>query len=203
MAKIPSRFNYLLQNPLPPVMVRLALDLHGTLETPGTPDNPRIIGWADEVNNAFPGRAYNKWAADWYNDDSVPWCGLFMAAICARTGLDYRAPPKNYLAALSWADWGVPVQFKGREGLRLGEIKVGDVGVLVRKGGGHVGIIVGVTKDGKNIIMIGGNQGDKVSIAEFPLTRVYAIRRPVYKDVPQGARHVRVDSSGVVSKTEQ
>jgi uncharacterized protein (TIGR02594 family) len=202
MSKIPNRFAYLQQVPLAPLMVRLAMDLHGTLESPGTPDNPTILGWADQVNNAY-NSTYNKWAADWYNDDAVPWCGLFMAAICARTGLSYRAPPKNYLAALSWADWGEPVQWKDRNGLRLENIHVGDVGVLVRKGGGHVGIIVGVTKDGKNIIMIGGNQGDKVSFAEFPLERLYAVRRPVYRDIPKSARHVRVDSTGVVSKTEQ
>ena len=203
MAKIPSRFSYLQAQPLAPVMVRLAMDLLGTLETPGTPDNRVIVGWADEINNAFPGRPYHKWAADWYNDDSVPWCGLFVGAICARTGLDYRAPPKNYLAALAWADWGDPVQFKGKEGLRLNEIRIGDIGVLVRKGGGHVGIIVGVTSDGKNIIMLGGNQGDKVSFAEFPVERLYAVRRPIYREIPAGARHVRISSTGEVSKGEQ
>lgn len=202
MAKVPSRYAYLNQQPLAPVMVRLALDLLGTLESPGTPNNRSILGWADEVNNAYPDRAYNKWAADWYNKDSIPWCGLFVAAVCARTGLDYRAPPKNYLAALAWADWGTPVQFKGKEGYRLEEIKLGDIGVLVRNGGGHVGIIVGVTKDGKNIIMVGGNQGDKVSIAEFPLSRVYAIRRPIYRNVPASVRHIRVDSTGQVSQRE-
>lgn len=201
MVKIPSRYAYLQGQPLAPLLVRLAMEHVGKLEKPGAPDSPEIVGWADEVARIFP-TPYNNWAADWYNKDSIAWCGLFLAMLCARTGLDYRKPPNKYLAALSWADWGEPVQFKGKEGYRLNEIKVGDIGVLVRNGGGHVGIIVGVTNDGKNIIMIGGNQGDKVSFAEFPISRLYAVRRPVYRTVPETAKHVRVSSTGQVSQRE-
>lgn len=183
--------------------MRVALTELGTLETPGSPSNPKILGWADEVARAT-GTTYTNWAADWYNSDKIAWCGLF-AAVCAVRSANGRAdrlPPSKYLSALSWAEWGVAVQWKGREGLRLGEIWVGDILVFVREGGGHVGICVGVSHDGKTVHVLGGNQGDRVSIAEIPVSRLYAVRRPAYQARPEGARHVRLSSSGVVSTNE-
>jgi hypothetical protein len=60
-----------------------------------------------------------------------------------------------------------------------------------------VAIIIGVTKDKKNVVCIGGNQDNRVSIAQFPLTRLYAVRRPPYKVQPLGARHVLLSATGV------
>lgn len=194
--KIPDRFNYLLATPLPPAAVRIALDCYGTFEGGGTTNNPKILGWADEVARFAPS-PYNNWAADWYNKDSVPWCGLFMALCQVRTGLAYRAPPKSYLSALAWAAWGEPVQWRGKEGLRLKEIKVGDICVYVREGGGHVHQCVGVTDDGKYILGIGGNQDNAVNIKGHAINGLYAVRRPHYNVVPEGARHVRVSSTGI------
>ena len=181
----------------------MALAELGTLESPSTPNNPKILGWADEVARA-QGTSYTKWAADWYNSDKIAWCGLFVAVCAVRSanGRADRLPPSKYLSALSWAEFGVPVQWKGREGLRLSEIWVGDVLVFIREGGGHVGICVGVSEDGTTVHVLGGNQGDKVSIAEIPVKRLYAVRRPPYQSRPEGARHVRLLASGVVSTNE-
>jgi len=38
---------------------------------------------------------------------------------------------------------------------------------LTRKGGGHVGFVMGQTPDGKKIVLLGGNQGDEVKLAAF------------------------------------
>lgn len=38
------QYAFLRQDPLPPAMVRVALEMLGTLETPGTEDNPVIVG---------------------------------------------------------------------------------------------------------------------------------------------------------------
>lgn len=195
MAQIPEQYSYLRQQPLPPLMVRIALDMYGTIETPGTQDNPIIVGWADEVARAC-GRPYDNWAADFYNDDSVPWCGLFMAVVAARSaqGRPERFPPNKYLAALAWANWG--------QSIAKTDIVVGDVIVLVRKGGGHVTLAVGTSDDGKWVMGIGGNQADRVNIARFDMQRVYAVRRPVYNVKPEGARRVTLSATGEVSTNE-
>lgn len=204
MAKLPARYQFLTKAPGATALVDAAIAHYGTIEGGGSANNPKIINWADIVARGMRSN-YNNWAADWYNKDSVPWCGLFMAlcAIESRGGATDRNPVPNYLSALAWAAWGVPVQWRGREGLRLNQIKVGDVAIFVRDGGGHVGIVVGVTKDGRYVVCIGGNQDNAVSIKQFAVSRIYAIRRPPYKAVPTGARHVRLSSTGVASINEQ
>lgn len=207
MTKGPSnlgnQYKFLVQEPVAPRLVQEGLSELGLREKPGVANNPEIIGWADEVARAVK-TAYNNWAADWYNADSIAWCGLFMAAIAVRAanGKTDRLPPKSYLSALAWADFGIPVQWKGREGLRLQNIWVGDVLVFVRNGGGHVGICVGVSKDGKTVFVLGGNQSDAVTITELKVERLYAVRRPPYGVIPAGARHVRLSSTGIVSTNE-
>lgn len=201
--KIPARYDYLTNDPAAPLLTQAAIAEFGTIEGGGHANNLTIIRWADEVAKAVP-TPYTKWAADWYNSDAVAWCGLFMALCAVRSanGEANRMPPKNYLSALSWAAFGNPVQFRGREGLRLDQIFVGDVAVFIREGGGHVANIIGVTSDGRNVVCIGGNQDNSVSIKQFPIGRLYAVRRPPYKSVPAGARHVRVTSTGIVSTNE-
>lgn len=192
---LPSRFAFLTRDPLPPLMVRTALDMIGTLEMKGPGNNPSIVRWADEV--AFSSKsAYNDWAADWYNADSIPWCGLFVAVCAVRSaqGRPERMPPPKYLAALSWASWGVSVP--------IAEAAVGDIMVMTRSGGGHVTINVGTAKGGKTFFGLGGNQGDAVSIAEFDVSRVTAVRRPAYLALPPGARRVLLSSTGVLSQNE-
>lgn len=203
MKALLPRYAFLDQTPLPPALVVQALKELGTLEKKGTPNNPKIVGWADEVASVTK-TPYSKWAADWYNADSIAWCGLFAAVIACRAanGKTDRLPPKSYLSALAWADFGEPVQWKGREGLRLENIWVGDILVFVREGGGHVGICVGVSKDGKTVFVLGGNQSDAVTITELKVERLYAVRRPPYNVIPAGARHVRISSTGIVSNNE-
>lgn len=200
---VPSRFKYLLQEPLPPAAVRIGLDCLGTLEGAGTTNNPKIVGWADEVKRFAPNN-YNNWAADWYNADSIAWCGLFMALCQVRTGLSYRKPPLSYLSALAWASWGEPVKIRDKNGkLDLSNIEVGDICVYVRDGGGHVHMAVGVTTDGKYVLGLGGNQDNAVNIKGYLATRLYAVRRPKYIVKPAGARHVVVSSTGIdVAKSD-
>jgi uncharacterized protein (TIGR02594 family) len=194
-AILPAEYQYLRQQPLPPVMVRIALEMLGTWESPGTADNPVIIGWADEIERICS-RPYDCWAADFYNKDSIPWCGLFVGVVAARAcqGRPERMPPNKYLAALAWSSWGETVSPE--------DIEVGDVIVLVRDGGGHVFIALGVSEDGEWIMGVGGNQTDGVTIAEFKRERLYGVRRPLYKNKPKGARRVILPASGAASNNE-
>jgi uncharacterized protein (TIGR02594 family) len=194
--KLPERFRFLLRDPVAPLMVRVAIDLLGTLEAPGAPDNPVILAWADEVEQCLS-NGYNRWAADWYNDDSIPWCGLFMAVVAARAaqGRAERMPPDKYLSAAAWSAFGTPVA--------LDHAAVGDVMVLTRAGGGHVTLFVGLEAGGKRFFGLGGNQSDAVTIAPFPLSRVATVRRPNYQALPPGARRVTVSASGETSSTRE
>lgn len=203
MTALPARYKYLTEDPAAPALVQEFLKMIGTIERAGGANNPTIIAWADEVARESA-TTYNQWAADWYNKDSVPWCGLAQAVAAVRSagGRPERMPPKNYLSAAAWTAFGNPVQFRGREGLRLHEIFVGDVAIFTRAGGNHVATIVGVTKDGNYVVCVGGNQDDAVNIKQFPVSRLYAVRRPPYNQQPAGARHVRVTSSGIVSTRE-
>ncbi|MCS6986219.1 MAG: TIGR02594 family protein [Sphingomonadaceae bacterium] len=196
MPQVPASYAWLLQEPIAPLMVRVALDAYGTTEVAGAGSNPRILAWADEVARTT-GRPYDNWAADFYNDDAIPWCGLFMAVVAVRSwqGRPERLPPRNYLAALAWADWGVPCAKT--------DILVGDVVVLRRQGGGHVTLAVGVTADGKEFMGLGGNQSDRVNIARFRTDRIYAVRRPPYRERPAGARRVVLTATGPLSTNER
>jgi len=64
--------------------------------------------------------------------------------------------------------------------LKWGEVinapEYGCVVVFTRTGGGHVGFCVGVDQSGR-LLILGGNQGDAVSILPFARERVSGFRR--------------------------
>jgi uncharacterized protein (TIGR02594 family) len=177
-----------------PRMLLEAIKLHGTLETPGTGDNPIILGWADEVGAAAGASMYAKWAAGWYNDDSTPWCGLFMAVCAVRANLDNRPerrPPEKYLSAIEWDTFG----FEVLEGAKLG-----DVLVFQRPGGGHVGMYVG--EDSTAYHVLGGNQSDTVNVTRVAKHRCIGIRRVPYLSTPANVRKIVLASNGKLSTNE-
>lgn len=111
----------------------------------------------------------------WPADDSVPWCSAFVNHIAWLL----RLPRSKSLAARSWLAVGRPIS--------LPEAEAGfDVVVLARGTGdqpgpevlnapGHVGLFAGL--EGDSVLLLGGNQGDSVSVARFPASRVLGVRR--------------------------
>lgn len=167
----------------PPRMIREALALYGVAEFAGTKSNPIITNWAKETLIK---------ADNWYNTDSIPWCSLAMAVVAQRAKKDISMID---LRALSWVGFGKPVdKDKGC---------LGDVAVFKRTGGGHVGQIIGFTKDKKFVYILGGNQGDKFNIAKLPLSRLHAVRRPEYTVQPDSVKQYFFDNMGGVSTNEQ
>lgn len=191
---LPAAYTDLAREPGPKMIVE-GLRLYGTLEKPGTADNPVIIAWADEVETAT-GTGYARWASDFYNDDSIPWCGLWMAVVACRANPDRRAdraPPEKYLSAVEWAKFGVAVA----KHLAI----LGDTLVFKRDGGGHVALYVG--EDATHFHCLGGNQGDAVSIVRIAKDRCIAVRRPPYLNKPPNARKITRSAAGApVSKNE-
>jgi uncharacterized protein (TIGR02594 family) len=174
---LPSRYAWLAREPGPKMIVE-ALKLYGTMEKPGTADNPIIIGWAKEVGGEV---------ADVYRADSIPWCGLFMAVVAKRAG---KEPPKHPLWALSWSAFGAKAPAPA----------LGDVLVFTRGGGGHVGLYVG--EDASAFHALGGNQSDRVCIARIAKARLYAARRPLYRIQPANVRPIHLEATGAPSLNE-
>lgn len=171
MKQFPPAYAWLPQVEGLPRVLREALALYGELETPGSADNPAILGWAREAG-----------LEDVYVHDAIPWCGLFAAVVCKRAGKRIVDGP---LWALSWKRWGVAAETPC----------LGDILVFSRRGGGHVGFYVGHESTG-GLHVLGGNQADAVSIARFQRERLVAIRRPVYRVRPAGANSVLVAAGG-------
>ena len=119
----------------------------GMAEIPGKQHNPTIQNWLRTLKA-------------WWSDDETPWCGTFVAYCCRVAGRDV---PKDWFRALAWADAGE----------RLTAPAYGCIAVFNRAGGGHVGFVVGRDRVG-NLMILGGNQGNKVSIAKFSKERVVA-----------------------------
>ena len=98
--------------------------------------------------------------------DSVPWCSSFVNGMC---WLHRRARSKS-AAARSWLDVGVSID--------EGDAELGDIVILSRgrnPRSGHVGFFAGW--DRGSVRLLGGNQGDAVTIAPFAKGRILGIRR--------------------------
>ena len=133
-----------------PAWLGVARSLIGTAEIKGPRHNPTILGWI----NALGG---------WFTDDETPWCGTFVGE-CLREA--WTGPlPQHWYRALAWAEWGAPTT-----------PQVGAVAVFGRTGGGHVGFLVG--ESATSFYVLGGNQGDRVSIAPIAKARLVACRWP-------------------------
>ncbi len=134
----------------------------GFQEAPGAIHNPAIL-------------AMMRLDASWVEDDETPWCSGFANAVAWLLGL----PRSNSVAARSWLRVGEPVALE--EALRGF-----DVVVLQRGGGrqpgpevlaapGHVGFFTRL--EGDLVYLLGGNQGNRVTVAPFPVERVLGVRR--------------------------
>lgn len=129
----------------------------GTREAAGAANSATIIGWAKRLGTKVLGMVYNA--------DSVPWCGVFVAYCLQDAHIE---PAAIAVRATSWATWG--------QALRPERLSPGAVLVFRRPGGGHVGFYVGEDADAYHIL--GGNQGDAVTIARIAKERCIARRWP-------------------------
>jgi uncharacterized protein (TIGR02594 family) len=148
-----------------PAWLRAARAKLGTREAAGAANSATIMGWAKTLGTKVLGMVYNA--------DSVPWCGLFVATCFAE---DVIPAAPIAVRAKAWADWGL--------NLRADRLAPGAVLVFERPGGGHVGFYVG--EDATAYHVLGGNQGDRVSIMRLEKSRCVARRWPVGRPVHGG-----------------
>jgi len=147
----------------------------GLREIKGLKHNSTIIGWLKNLKA-------------WWFDDETAWCGTFVAHCLKSTG---HVIPSTWYRALSWAQWGQ----------KLENPVVGCVVVFSRKGGGHVGFVVGKNRNG-NLMVLGGNQGDAVAISAFDKSRVVGYRWPSDAMIPINVDLPLINSNGKLSENE-
>ena len=147
----------------------------GLAEIPGPKTHPTITAWLKKLQA-------------WWADDETPWCGVFVAACIDAARLPL---PKFWMRAKAWAEWGE----------RLAAPVPGCVVVFERHGGGHVGFVVGRTSS--NLLMVlGGNQGNRVSVAPFESSRVVGYFWPAGVPRPYGRPLPVMAATGPISTNE-
>lgn len=179
MSILPKTYRWLYSETGPRVL-REALDLYGVKEIPGKKHNSKIIEWAKNIGRK---------AGIKFDSDETAWCGVFVAHCVRSAGFDL---PEIAVRAKSWLGWG------SIEDIPM----LGDVLVFNRPGGGgHVGFYIG--EDEGSYHILGGNQGNAVSIARIAKYRCLGIRRCPWKySQPLNVRRVQLGSSGTLSINE-
>lgn len=166
-----------------PKTISLGLDLLGTQEVVGKGSNKTIIAWRDELNVAGV-------KIVGFSDDDIPWCGLLAAILAFRRMKRAAEVVASPLWARNWAKYGT----------KADKPSLGDVLVFERPGGAHVAFYV--AEDATAYHVLGGNQGNRVSITRVLKSRLIAARRPPYAFVPKAVRPYRVAASGNLSRDE-
>jgi uncharacterized protein (TIGR02594 family) len=159
----------------PPWIAR-GRQLLGTREVPGPEQNPVINGmWA-------------KLKMKLTEDD--PWCAGFVGYCLADAGI----AGSGSAAARSYLKWG----------MELPAAVYGCVVVFSRPGNswsGHVGFVVGRDGHGR-LLVLGGNQGDAVTVVPFDVDRVLGYRWPSGVTLPAFSGMPEVASAGKSSEDE-
>jgi uncharacterized protein (TIGR02594 family) len=173
-----------------PLWVHYGLTYLNLKEGSGASDNPVILEWAKEEGGNI--------AKD-YAHDSVAWCALFANMVLTKCNLKGTET--------LWAlDFNSDTKWPNTP---LNGPAVGAFMPMKRTGGGHITICVGKAMiEGKLYLMgLGGNQGDAVSIAAFPVDRPESYRWPLGTALPTngeiGLSNLPIiNSNGVISSKE-
>ena len=147
----------------------------GVKEIKGAKHNSFILVWLKSLSA-------------WWSSDEVPWCGVFAAHCMKKAECKL---PRYWMRAKDWLNWGQ----------KIIQPCVGCIVVFEREGGGHVGFVVGQDVN-KNLMVLGGNQGDAVKVSPFQITRVSGFRWPNEYPVPTSFYLPTLNSDGKVSTNE-
>lgn len=127
----------------------------GLEEWPGAKHNPDVVAMFAKAGHAG------------VKDDETPWCAAFVGAVLAECGV----MGTGALNARSYLNWGEPVELEAA--------KPGDVVIFSRgdpKGWqGHVAFYQ--SHDEARVAVLGGNQGNAVSVAQYSRARLLGVRR--------------------------
>jgi len=134
-----------------PDWIVAALEQVGTKEIHGVQHEPKILQWWKLIKRGG------------IKSDETPWCAAFVGAMLEKAGI----VSSRFESAKSYLTWGEP----------LSSPIYGCIVVFDRAGGGHVGFVVGQDHFCR-LLVLGGNQGDMVSVRPFDRARVAGYRWP-------------------------
>mgnify|MGYP000324283663 CR=1 FL=1 len=127
----------------------------GLKEIKGATHNPEIVKMFAAVGH------------DWIKDDETPWCAAFVGWCLKSVDI----PHLNEVAARKYEKYSNETK----------EPKVGDIVVIWRQSStswkGHVGFLHSM--DETHVSILGGNQGNVVSIRKYPRVRLLSFRSVV------------------------
>lgn len=150
----------------------------GLREIAGRRHNPSILRWWMLIHAPF-------------SDDETPWCAGYLGGVLESVGI---RSTRSALAR-SYERYGV-----GLPRAALGSIAVFWRG-SPRSGSGHVGFVIGEDSRG-HLLVLGGNQGDAVSIKPFERRRLLSLRWPDGEPLPASFDLQRRSSSAPLSTNE-
>lgn len=127
----------------------------GVQEIVGGRHNPRVLDY----------HSHTRLQA---TTDEVPWCAAFVNWALEREGVRST----KSAAAASYLTWGKPTYPEPGCIVVFGKSHPDAVGT------GHVGFLVGI--EGDQLLVLGGNQGNKVCIRKYPAEKALAYRWPVF-----------------------
>jgi len=134
---------------------KFAETLIGVKEILGSKHEKKILGFFETVGHS------------WVRDDETAWCAAFVGHCLEKVGLEST----RKLNARSYLDWGIEVP--------IAELKEGDIVVFSRGRNiaqGHVAFFVGFNQN-KDLVVLGGNQGNMVSKQAYAKERFLGGRR--------------------------
>jgi uncharacterized protein (TIGR02594 family) len=136
--------------------------LFGTKEVAGAKDNPLIL-------------AMLQTDAAWPEHDEVAWCAAAMNFTCKL----WRLPRTRTLRARDWLKVGEPIRLSdavpGFDVVIFSRGPLPQPGPAVFAAPGHVGWFAGL--DGKDVLTLGGNQGNELCVAPYGLEHLLGVRR--------------------------
>lgn len=167
-----------IRNETGPGWLDCAREYIGVREVPGQLHSEIIVSWWETMKAPF-------------RNDETPWCAAFVGAVLEECGIKSTRSP----AARSYL----------KHGKAIVRPAVGSIVVFWRGNrqgwSGHVGFIVGKDEDG-NLMVLGGNQGNAVSVKPFSVDRVLGYRWPGKWPYPWRYKLPTVSSSGLLSVNE-
>lgn len=164
-----------------PIWLRIAKSYLDVEEIEGYKHNPIILGWWKRLGISI-------------SDDETPWCAAFVGGCLEEAGL--RSSRSGM--ARSYENWGI----------RLPGPAIGAVATMWRgskaSGSGHVTLVCGQSKSGQ-LMGLGGNQSNKVSIAAFNQDRITGYFYPSSYSIPKICKLSNlpiINSNGLVSNSK-
>jgi uncharacterized protein (TIGR02594 family) len=147
---------------IPPPWLAHAYDELGVHEIAGSIHEERILAYHDVTTLKA-------------TEDEIAWCSSFACWVMEQASIEHTRSAR----ARSWLTWGKPLDQP-----RYGCVVVLARGVEPQPGPdviaapGHVGFWVGWAA-GSQILVLGGNQGNAVSVGAYPARRCLGLRWPL------------------------